>query len=309
MPLKAQGPYGNGSAALASGNGSTDFTFKSGVSNVRIDAQVIKDGAIVHGLTKEDFLVFDGAAPQPVVYFGRESEPLTLLLLLDVSGSVQKHIEQIASVARDSLRVLNKGDRVGVMVFARDTAVVLPFTEDLDAVARELKKAVSEQNVGTSTSINDGLLTAARYMGENAGKTGRRAILILTDNLGLNYKSPDQPVINALWESDTVLNGLVVGKGERPPPITAGRYTNPDFTPPDVFLIAEETGGETVRAARASTAFPQMVERIRTRYSLHIRVPDGATGFRAVRVELTPEAKQRFPGAQIRARRGYRAQP
>lgn len=294
MPLRAQ----NGADRTV--------TFRSGVSNVRIDAQVLHEGAIVTGLTKEDFTVLDEGKPQILSYFGRDSEPLSLLLLLDVSGSMKKYVQQMASVGREALKSLRRGDRVGIMVFAREQKVLLPFTENFDQVAKELHHAISEESVGSSTLINDALLAAARYMEQDAGEKGRRAVLILSDNLGLNYRSPDQPVIDALWTADAVLNGLVVGKARRPE-IREGRYINPDFTPPNIFQIAEETGGEAVRADRAGSAFPQMVERIRTRYSLHYRTPPDVSGFRRVQVELTPAARLRYPGAEVRARKGYRA--
>ena len=74
--------------------------------------------------------------------------------------------------------------------------------------------------------------------------------MILTDNLGLNYKSPDEPVIYDLNAGDSVLNAIVSGKGKRPEAISGGTYRNPDFTSPDVFSIAEQTGGEDGELSR-----------------------------------------------------------
>jgi hypothetical protein len=102
----------------------------------------------------------------------------------------------------------------------------------------------------------------------------------------------------------------VVGKGDKPEPPAPGHYVNPDFTPPDVFKIAEETGGEAVKASKASSVFADMIERIRTRYSLHYRAPENAKpGFHAVRVELTADAQRRYPYAIVRARKGYTVKP
>jgi hypothetical protein len=73
-----------------------------------------------------------------------------------------------------------------------------------------------------------------------------------------------------------------------------------------VFKIADETGGDALKADRADEAFPQIVERIRTRYNLVYRAPEGKSGeFREIRVALTPAARLRFPGAEVRSRRGY----
>jgi VWFA-related protein len=280
--------------------------FRSGVASVRVDALVLQDDQLVTDLTKIDFIVFDEGQQQPIVYFGQEKEPLSLVLLLDVSGSMTKYVEQVGEVARESLRYLRVGDKVAVMVFARNAKVRKDFTEHMWAVADEIRAAVWDESLGSGTNINDALLAAAGYLDRQAGDTGRKAVLILTDNLGLNYRSPDEPVINALFAADAVMNAIVVGKGKRPEP-SPGRYTNPDFTPPNVFRIAEETGGEAVKANEAGKAFSNMIERIRTRYALHFDKPADAKGFRRIRVELTPAAKLRYPRAVLRARKGYNA--
>jgi VWFA-related protein len=281
-------------------------TFKSGVSNVRIDVQVLKDNQVVTDLTAADFEVFDENVPQKIAYFGRESEPLHLVLLLDVSGSMRKYIEQVASVARQSLRYLRPRDKVAVMVFARYSKVRLDFTSDLDKVTQEIRDAIWDESLGSGTSINDALAESAKYMDRAADESGRRAVLILSDNLGLNYKRPDEEVIRDLNSASTVLNGIIVGKGERPDVRPGVTYKDPDFTPPNIFKIAEDTGGESVKADQAGRAFSRMIERIRTRYSIHYNKPPGAVrGFRSVRVDLTPAARLRLPGAIVRARRGY----
>ncbi|MGH9629926.1 MAG: VWA domain-containing protein [Bryobacteraceae bacterium] len=284
-------------------------TFRSDVSNVRVDVQVVEDNKLITGLTQADFIVYDEGKPQEIVYFGHDAEPLSVLLLLDVSGSMRKYVEQVANVSRDALRQLHLSDRVALMVFTKETKLQEDFTKVKADIVAEIKDASWGDSLGSGTSINDSLLDAAEYMDKNSGETGRRAILMLTDNLGLNYKSPDEPVIKALQSADTVLNAMVVGRARRPEPARNGKYTNPDFTSPNVFRIAEETGGEAVKAGRGTgEAFRQMIDRIRTRYSLHYRAPEGGgSGFHNVRVDLSPAARQRYPNAELRHRRGYYA--
>ena len=74
-----------------------DITFKSGVANVRVDVQVIQDGELITGLPHRISWFARMTSPQPIVYFGREKEPLSLLLFLDVSGSMRKYVEQVAA--------------------------------------------------------------------------------------------------------------------------------------------------------------------------------------------------------------------
>ena len=62
-----------------------------------------------------------------------------------------------------------------------------------------------------------------------------------------------------------------------------------------------------MKAERADQAFPEMLSRLRSRYSLAIALPAEAKPgtFRRLRVELSAAAKQRYPKAQLRARGGY----
>jgi VWFA-related protein len=305
-------------AAVAQTAGEETATFKSGVSNVRVDVQVTNGKDLITDLTQSDFIVYDNGQPQEIVYFGRESEPLALLLLLDVSGSMRKYLEQMASTAQQALRYLKVGDRVGIMLFSRDTKVRENFTGDLMEVAREIGDAVWDEDLGSGTSINTSILNSVDYMQKShrekqthdvGGMNDRHAILIVTDNLGLNYQASDEKIIRALYNADIVLNAIVVGKARRPEPDRSGRYTNPDFTIADVFKIAEQTGGEAVKAEEAGRAFAEMMERIRTRYGLHYKPPEARAGtFRRIRVDLTQEARSRYPNAFIRHRSGYYAQ-
>lgn len=275
---------------------------------VRVDAQVVSGGNVVTDLTRDDFMVSDENVPQKIVYFGRDREPLSLMLLLDVSGSMQKMLSQMATKARQAMRHLQSGDRVGIMLFSRRSRIAQEFTDDLQKVAGQLDEAVREEGLGAGTEINAAVLTAASYIKDEAEASGRRAILIVTDNLSLNYQLPDSVVIRGLFSANTVFNAIVVGKGNRPKPPPSGQYLNPDFTPADVYKLAEETGGEALKAERADAAFQEMMERIRTRYSLHYHAPEAKPGmFRRIKVELAPAARARYPNAVVRARAGYYA--
>ena len=64
----------------------------------------------------------------------------------------------------------------------------------MNVVASEISAAAADESVGTATNINEALLTAANYMEEKSGDSGgRKALLILTDNLGLNYGARTSP--------------------------------------------------------------------------------------------------------------------
>jgi VWFA-related protein len=284
-------------------------TFKTGVSDVRVDVQVTEGNKLVKDLTKEDFAVSDEGQPQSILSFSHGDEPVTLILLLDISGSMQKHIDEIAAEARESLDHLRPGDRVAIMVFAKSTAVAQGFSDNLAETARNIGGAVKNWDVGTSTLINSAVMDAARYMEKHAGPGGRRAILILTDNLSTSYRLTDGQVIRELDKADTVFNAIITGRAIRPEPPQPGKPTNPDLTPANVYELAEQTGGEWVKAEDAGNSFKEMVERIRSRYMLAYHAPESQPGkFRHITVTLAEAARKRYPSAELHSRSGYYAE-
>jgi VWFA-related protein len=279
------------------------------VADVRVDVQVTQGKEPVKDLTKDQFVLTDEGNKQDIVAFSHGDERLNLLLLFDVSESMQNYIEQIAKTARAALAHLRPGDRVAIMVFARRTAVHQGFSDNLAETARQIGAAVKDWDVGTTTLINSAVMDAAHYMEQHAGPDGRRAILILTDNLSTSYQLTDGQVIRELDKADTVFNAIVTGRAIRPNPPGPSMFPNPDFTPANVFHLAEETGGEWVKAGQADETFGSMIERIRARYMLAYREPSAIAGtFRHISVSLTPDARRLYPQAELRTRSGYYAQ-
>ena len=279
--------------------------FRAGASDVRVVVQVTENGKLVTDLNKEDFIVKDEGVAQNIVYFSREKEPLTLLLVLDISGSMRKHIDQMSETARDALRFLSPGDRVGIMTFGVRSNLHFDYSDNHAEVARQLRTATEDQEiVGYGTAINPAVIEGSKSLNNDASP-GRRSILIVTDNLGLNYQADDRLTIGYLLRADATLNAIVVGRGIRPGTEKSG--DNPDFTPADVFKLAEATGGEAVKAERASASFPEMIARIRERYTLAYPAPPGGKpgAFRAISVSLTPAAQKLHPNSVLRSRSGY----
>ena len=70
--------------------------------------------------------------------------------------------------------------------------------------------------------------------------------------------------------------------------------------------VAARTGGEVVNADNPGHAFREMLHRIRKRYSIYYEMPPGMPGkSRQVSVELSEDAKSRYPNGRVLARKGY----
>jgi VWFA-related protein len=283
-------------------------TFRAGVANVSVNPEVLDKGRPVGNLQQSDFLLFDEGQLQQAVYFGRESVPLDLILLLDVSGSVRKYLRDIAAIAVQALSRLESNDRVAVMTFSRTTWIEQAFTSNPEEVSEAIQKSATEPPQGSGTRIYAAVTSAARYLqAQKTADVRRRAILIITDNNGMSYDVHQEQALRALFDAAVTFDSIVVGRHPHPPAPRPGSVINPDFAFDDVFPLTEQTGGEAIVTTKPKQSLGGMLARLRERYLLIYAVPANAVpgSFRRIRVELAPAARKRHPRASVHARGGY----
>ncbi|MGA7409085.1 MAG: VWA domain-containing protein, partial [Bryobacteraceae bacterium] len=302
-------------AAPASGAHSraqqTPPTFHANVTDVRVDVEVREGKRLVMGLVRSDFVVWDEGEVQELVYCGQEAVGLDLVLVLDVSGSVHRLLGKIAVIGHEALDELHENDRVAVMAFSRFSALVQPLTNDHAQVEAGLKLAGRGMALGSGTRINGAVIDAARYLTSARSENGalkdprRQAVLIITDNNGLSFFGSSKRAVQFLFEADATLNAIVVGN--HPHPQKLKDMQGVDFELDDVFVLADETGGEAETASNnPQERLRGMIADIRNRYSLAYRAPAARPGtLRRIRVDLSAEAREKYPTAKLRARSGY----
>ena len=318
--------------------------FRSDVSLVRVDAQVVdRNNRGITGLKATDFVLRDEGKTQEIRNFAREELPIDLLFLLDVSGSMRPHVERIASAAEQALQVLGNDDRVAIMVFDRSTRVRMPFRNVREGVDREFQNLLRRESFNGGTDITRGLLDAATYVMRNGRRGVRRAIVILTDDE--TERERDEAKVNrALLEADAILGALIApnamysrggggypgggrmprgggswpgsgggladiilgGGGQGPIGVPGGGQRSVRTHSAGTSEIARESGGDSLPVDDAA-ALDTTLARLRQRYSLYFRVPDGAKPKqdRTISVELSEAARRRYPDAEVRYRRSY----
>jgi VWFA-related protein len=302
------------------------ITFRSDVSLGRVDAQVVDaENHPIRGLRAQDFVLRVDGKQQEIRDFQSEKMPVDLLMLLDVSRSMESHIRRVATASHQALRTLRDLDRVAIMVFDRFTRLRMSFTSDRQSAEFELENVLSRESFEGGTDITRGLLDSAAYIAQNGRRDGRRAIVIVTDDQTERSRN-DALVLSALTRADSVLSALIApdalrtGSGgwrrfddDRPrdpwgyrlPP---GYRTIPHTQSAGTSEIATQSGGDSMPVDQGS-AFEQTLARIRERYALYFYLPDGApsVGARSVEVELSDAARRRYPHAEVRYRRSYLA--
>jgi VWFA-related protein len=317
--------------------------FRSDVSLVRVDAQVVDGGnrAITH-LYAEDFVVREDGRTQPIRNFASEEMPIDVLFLLDVSASMRPHVQRIADASGQALTVLGKDDRMGIMVFDRSTRVRLPLSSSRQDVQREFDRLLRQERFNGGTDVTRAMLDAADYIRSEGRRDARRAIVILTDDQ-TEFDRDDTGVSRALARADAVMCALIApdamqgrqypggGSGQRRGgmggggiglggiilggPLGGGPYGGnrspgsggmggPHTKSAGTSEIARDSGGDSMSVNDAS-ALEETLARLRQRYTLFFNLPNGVQPGqeRNIVVDLTPQTRRRFSDAEVRYRR------
>ena len=283
-----------------------DPRFRTGIALVRVDAEVIHNGRIVEGLTPDDFLLLDNGAPQPLLRGAQHLEAVDIMLLFDISGSMEWVAEQVSIAAERALGALSEGDRAGVMVFHTWARVVQPLTSELSNVVTAVRKHVLHAKMGGETYLLAAADEAAKSFRDST-RGRRRAVIVVTDNYGSPSKR-EVSVVRRYWESDVICSAILTPQDEQRRQIWQSRLSRSPLPPPEQGIegLVLKTGGTLLTTAQPGEALREMMQRLRSRYTLYYRMPGGKQGeMRRVEVRLTKDAADRLPDAIIRARGGY----
>ncbi len=190
-----------------------DFVFRSDVSLVRVDAQVLdrNSSRAITGLTIRDFVLREQGRIREIRNFASEDMPMDVLLLLDVSGSMRTHVERIASAAHQAFQALGPDDRIALMVFDRQTRTRLGFRNNRSGdVTRALDKLLNDESFRGGTDVTHSIYSAIDYVRKNSRRDARRAIVVMTDDQTESQFGVDQEgLIRQLRHNDIVLSLLL----------------------------------------------------------------------------------------------------
>ena len=157
-------------------------------------------GKIVTGLSQDDFKVYDNDVRQPISQFSREYMPLSIVILLDTSGSMSgKKLENAKKSLSRFLDRLKPGDEAMLITFDSRPHVVQSFTRDLDRIRRSIRRL----DGNGSTALYDAILTGLKESAD--GHNRRHVLLLLSDGVNTYGQAELQGTIEQLRRSATEL--------------------------------------------------------------------------------------------------------
>src|SRR5213080_1161975 len=271
---------------------------------VVFDAQVIdkKTKRVIGDLTKDDFELSDNGARQQISYFSRDELPLSIMLLLDVSGSVRPILHQIRDGALNALQRLRPQDQVAVMAFANTSRLAQNFTNDRKLAAQKIEEATASDVLGRGTFLGPALDSAAIHMRRAPAQAGRRVIIVVTDNIAITTGRQTKDILEELFDSGTVVYGLIVRAA-------IGKVFNVMFLGQikGVNEFVAQTGGEIVGADKneVEAKLGAVIDRLRSRYAIGFRPTDANDDVKFRRVEIRVAVKKRTEKLVVLTKRGY----
>jgi Ca-activated chloride channel family protein len=272
-----------------------DVTLHVDVKLVNIFVNVTdRNGAIVGGLTRDDFAVTEDGRQQAISVFERQSElPLNLTLAIDTSGSVRKDLTEEADAARRFVRaILRPQDQMSLLQFATDVRELTPFTNKVAMIDRGLNQLHSDY----ATALYDAIVLGSEQLGP---KDGRRVLILVSDGDDTAKSSTYDQALEAALRHEVMIYSII----DVPIEASAGRDLGGEHA---LITLAEQTGGKSfyVEAGGLDKAFAQVSDDLRTQYLIgyypHNQEP-GRT-FHRIDVTVPRAAVQNF---NVRHKTGY----
>jgi Ca-activated chloride channel family protein len=270
----------------------TGATFKSGTRTVPLYTTVVDaTGRLIPDLQKDEFEILDNGVVQPTTFFVNENQKITVVVMLDTSGSMTFQIEQLKEAAEQFVLRLLPDDKARIGSFS-DKIIITPpaFTSNRDELIRTIHNDIQ---FGNPTALWD---ATDRSMDAMMGLEGRRVVLLFTDGDD-NYSHKSYGDVKNRAVNDEF---MIYGIGLRGTP-GGGITQKPD---PGLRKIAEETGGgyfELRATADLNSTFTRVANELHSQYVLGFSPAnlDGKLHKLEVRVKQ--------PGAVARTRKSYLA--
>jgi VWFA-related protein len=267
-------------------------TFKAGTSVVGVLSTVIDaQGRLIPNLEQEQFTILDNGKPQEISFFQNETQPFTIVVMLDFSASMTANLDLLKAATEQFILRMLPDDKGQVGAFSDRIEFSGKFTNDRD----DLISALKDLQFGNPTRLYDAIDASIDML---EGATSRRKIvLVFTDGDDtasrrgqgdvLQKAKAKEVMIYAIGLESEFFNGVRLQR------------TRPDR---GLRKLADETGGgyfELKKTDELAPTFTRVAQELHSLYALGFAptVLDGK--------EHKLEVRVKTPGAVVRARKSY----
>ena len=265
-------------------------------------------GRLITDLPKEAFQVLDNGRRQEITVFSNEIQPISVVMMLDRSGSMRGNVGLVARAAEEFVRRLGAGDTARIGTFAERIEIQPEtFTSDTNALLGILRSDLPVTGPTPLWNAVDEAIVALRE------REGRKVVLVFSDggdapsNFRFDNRSimdvmrraqKDDVMVYAIGLQTTVLSGPSRrgGIGSMTGTMTSMR---PD---PGLATVADDTGGgyfELTRADDLGATFAAVADELHRQYAIGFEPPRLDDRMHKLDVRVNR------PGVKVRARKEY----
>jgi Ca-activated chloride channel family protein len=284
--------------------------FRAAGDAVRVFATVTdRDGALVTTLTRDDFEVRDEGKPQPITLFDNTAQRIRLIVMLDVSGSMEGNLPLLRAGAEQLFARLRPDDVARVGTFGHEVSISPSFTRDASDLLAALPRMIATDAPTPLWRAVDEALDAF-----GPATDERSVILVLSDGkdsgplrFGQRFYSQAE-IIDRARDDDVMIYGIGMRSRSLQPRLPGiGRgglqaMLMADLPDPGLALVAQETGGgytEIRFGQDLGAAFAQVADELHSQYLLGFAPPRRDGKVHDVSVRVTER------GLKVRARKSY----
>ena len=284
-------------------------TLRVGTRIVEISA-VVKDkrGEPQSGLTKDDFILKEDGREEPIHYFSVGSDlPLTLALLVDVSGSQRTFIgdEWRASDVFFESMLGRPQDRAMLVQIDARVLTLMGMTDSVSSLHLALTQLGANNSAAGATRLDDAVYLVAHN--SLSKEKGRKAIILLTDGGDNGSQTTLEQAIEQAQRANVPVYAILysVFTGFAAPP---GAGTHYDAGSALLKKLTETTGGHLYTVGRGMTLkaiYAQIADELRTQYELGYTPPPDLKPNSYHRLEVRTKDRK----LAVQARNGFFVQP
>lgn len=252
---------------------------------VSFDVQVLNKTTSnpVGGLTEKDFEVYEDNVKQTLTNFSQDKLPLSVLLLVDVSGSVEGITSQIHEGTIKALNALKSGDEFSMMAFASGTGALEAFTTDKKIIIDNMEEIrLKTIGLGQQTRFYEALKESISHIKKFANPNYRKVVVAITDNvLNAPNKEDKEKLLTSLLEAGITVNcilvedpSLSIGAVVTPASSASMPIVTPPPTPlPDTISAPRDSSGRSGRPTTSTVQSPTSINTTRNRTTVSAQSP------------------------------------
>ena len=259
---------------------------------------VVQSGQKNLALGQEDFQVFDNGAPQQIVTFGRDELPLTAVLLLDTSESMQgDRLEAVRHGTRAFLDGMKPSDEAMLALFSDRLLRFTPFTSD----KKELDSVIASTQAAGGTAVNDFLYLSLKLLD---ARQGQRVVVLFSDGSDVHSVLPATDVLWKARAGQSLIYWIQLG-GKHQSFTSAWRdFKGNDREYSELEKAVRESGGRVLSINRVEDlegAFRNILQELRQQYALGYYPTTAKGDGKWHKVQVTLKGG----GGRVHTREGY----